>query len=48
MALRSRRERCKAMLATLEQTGEDQISLTDPDSRAELAKILCGWAAARL
>ena len=36
-AVRDRRERCKAMLATLEQTGEDQISLTDPDSRAMAA-----------
>ncbi|MBV9116018.1 MAG: hypothetical protein JOY63_01500 [Acetobacteraceae bacterium] len=27
------------MLATLEQTGEDQISLTDPDSRAMASGI---------
>ena len=33
-ALRERRQRHAAMLAELEQTGEDQISLTDPDSRA--------------
>ena len=33
-ALRERRERHTAMLAELDQTGEDQISLTDPDSRA--------------
>jgi len=33
-ALCERRERHTAMLAELERTGEDQISLTDPDSRA--------------
>jgi transposase len=33
-AVRERRERCKAMLAELDRTGENQISLTDPDSRA--------------
>jgi transposase len=31
------RTRCKAMLAQLDRTGEDQISLTDPDSRAMAA-----------
>src|SRR3954465_15862952 len=36
-AVRERRERCKAMLAELDRTGEDQISLTDPDSRAMAA-----------
>jgi transposase len=36
-AVRERRERCKAMLAELERTGETQISLTDPDSRAMAA-----------
>ena len=36
-AIRERRERCKEMLAQLDQTGEDQISLTDPDSRAMAA-----------
>jgi transposase len=36
-ALRGRRTRCQAMLAELERTGEDQISLTDPDSRAMAA-----------
>src|SRR6201995_226959 len=36
-AIRARRTRCKDMLAQLEQTGEDQISLTDPDSRAMAA-----------
>src|SRR3954465_5447267 len=35
--VRGRRERCKAMLAELDQTGENQISLTDPDSRAMAA-----------
>src|SRR5271157_3323796 len=33
-ALRQKRGRYDAMLAKLERTGEDQISLTDPDSRA--------------
>src|SRR4051794_8911222 len=36
-AVRSRRDRCKTMLAELDQTGESQISLTDPDSRAMAA-----------
>jgi transposase len=36
-AIRERRTRCKDMLAQLERTGEDQISLTDPDSRAMAA-----------
>src|ERR1700754_1587965 len=36
-AVRGRRERCQAMLAELDRTGEDQISLTDPDSRAMAA-----------
>jgi hypothetical protein len=36
-AVRERRERCKAMLAELDRTGESQISLTDPDSRAMAA-----------
>src|SRR4051795_128047 len=31
-AIRARRTRCQAMLAQLDRTGEDQISLTDPDS----------------
>jgi IS5 family transposase len=46
-AVRDRRERCKAMLATLEQTGEDQISLTDPDSRAMAAhtRVAVGYNA---
>jgi len=33
-AIRDRRTRCKEMLEQLDTTGEDQISLTDPDSRA--------------
>jgi transposase len=36
-AIRERRMRCQAMLAELDRTGEDQISLTDPDSRAMAA-----------
>ena len=36
-ALQKRRERYKSMLAELERTGESQISLTDPDSRAMAA-----------
>jgi transposase len=36
-AIRDRRTRCKDMLAQLDKTGEDQISLTDPDSRAMAA-----------
>jgi transposase len=38
-AIRTRRTRCQDMLAQLDRTGEDQISLTDPDSRARLAKV---------
>ena len=33
-AIRERRTRCQEMLAELDRTGEDQISLTDPDRRA--------------
>src|SRR5437763_12175153 len=36
-AIRTRRTRCKEMLAELDRTEEDQISLTDPDSRAMAA-----------
>src|SRR6516165_2559811 len=36
-AIRQRRARCQEMLAELERSGEDQISLTDPDSRAMAA-----------
>src|SRR3982750_24111 len=33
-AVRGRRDRCQEMLAELDRSGESQISLTDPDSRA--------------
>jgi transposase len=33
-AVRERRTRCQTMLAELDRSGESQISLTDPDSRA--------------
>lgn len=33
-AIKARRESCNAMLAELHRSGESQISLTDPDSRA--------------
>jgi transposase len=36
-AIRTRRTRCKEMLAQLDKTGDDQISLTDPNSRAMAA-----------
>jgi transposase len=36
-AIRDRRTRCQGMRAELDRTGEDQISLTDPDSRAMAA-----------
>ena len=36
-AIRERRTRCANMLADLDRTGADQISLTDPDSRAMAA-----------
>ena len=36
-AVRERRARCQTMLAELDRTGENQISLTDPDSRAMAA-----------
>jgi hypothetical protein len=42
-AIRERRERHTAMLAELDRTGEDQISLTDADSRA-MAGHTKGWA----
>ena len=37
-AIRDRRTRCQEMLAELDRTGADQISLTDPDSRAMAAR----------
>ena len=44
-ALRDKRDRYGAMLASLERSGEDQISLTDPDSRAMAAhtRIAVGY-----
>ena len=44
-ALREKRERCGALLAELERTGESQISLTDSDSHAMTAngKVLVGY-----
>ena len=44
-ALGEKRRRYDAMLAQLERTGEDQISLTDPDSRAMAAhtKVAVGY-----
>jgi hypothetical protein len=41
-ALREKRGRYGAMLADLERTGESQISLTDPDSRAMAAHTKIG------
>ncbi len=43
-AIRDKRARHKAMLEELDRTGEDQISLTDPDARA-MARMTKGeWA----
>jgi len=46
-ALRRKRGRYEAMLAQLDRTGEDQISLTDPDSRAMAAhtRVAVGYNA---
>src|SRR5271163_2173306 len=46
-ALRKKRGRYEAMLAQLDRTGEDQISLTDPDSRAMAAhtRVAVGYNA---
>ncbi len=41
-ALGEKRRRYDAMVAQLERTGEDQISLTDPDSRAMAAHTKVG------
>jgi hypothetical protein len=41
-ALSEKRSRYQAMLAQLERTGEDQISLTDSDSRAMAAHTKVG------
>ena len=40
--LSQKRGRYQAMLAQLDRTGEDQISLTDPDSRAMVAYTKVG------
>jgi hypothetical protein len=44
-ALSEKRGRYQAMLVQFERTGEDQISLTDPDSRAMAAhtKVAVGY-----
>ena len=44
-AIRGRRERHKALLDELDRTGEDQISLTDPDARAmaRMTKVGVGY-----
>jgi transposase len=46
-AVRGRRERCQEMPAELDRTGESQISLTDPDSRAMAAhtRVAVGYDA---
>src|SRR6201994_243947 len=46
-AIRERRTRCKDMLDQLERTGGDQISLTDPESRAMAAhtRVAVGYNA---
>jgi transposase len=46
-ALHKKRGRYEAMLAQLDRTGEDQISLTDPDSRAMAAhtRVAVGYNA---
>src|ERR671917_170485 len=46
-AIRGRRERCQEMLTELDRTGESQISLTDPDSRAMAAhtRVAVGYNA---
>ncbi len=40
-AIRERRERCKYMLADLDRTGENKISLIDPD-RLPCARSMTG------
>ena len=44
-AIRSKRERHRALLGELDRTGEEQISLTDPDSRAmaRMTKVGVGY-----
>jgi hypothetical protein len=41
-ALSEKRRRYQTMVAQLERTGEDQISLTGPDSRAIAARAKVG------
>lgn len=45
MAIKGKRERHKALLEELDKTGEDQISLTDPDARAmaRMTKVGVGY-----
>jgi hypothetical protein len=45
VAIRGERDRHKALLNELERTGEDQISLNDPDSRAmaRITKVRVGY-----
>jgi hypothetical protein len=43
-ALRERRTRCKDMLAQLDRTGEDQISLTDPIAARWRRTRVLPWA----
>src|SRR6476659_295223 len=47
VAVRGRRDRCQEMLTELDRTGESQISLTDPDSRAMAAhtRVAVGYNA---
>ncbi len=40
--MQAKRGRYEAMIRRLERTGEDQISLTDPDSRAMAAHTKVG------
>ncbi|MBZ5763413.1 hypothetical protein LAV84_28415 [Rhizobium sp. VS19-DR104.2] len=44
-AIKGKRDRHKALLDELDRTGEDQISLTDPDSRAmaRMTKVGVGY-----
>ncbi len=44
-AIEGKRDRHKALLDELDKTGEDQISLTDPDARAmaRMTKVGVGY-----
>ncbi|UXN57567.1 hypothetical protein [Phyllobacterium zundukense] len=44
-AIKGKRDRHKSLLDELDRTGEDQISLTDPDSRAmaRMTKVAVGY-----